>query len=332
MNIDLRTGRLQHPSQWAVRNFTLRNHGILATPTTADISPPAWLAAFDDHLKRVQGLSPGVRRKYVCNASRFVNGLCDPADPPWSTVSPEDISDFVLREASRLKPSACQHPVSAMRALLRFLISLGLVDGGITGAVPRVRRYRLTALPRHVSADDVARALKVCDDGKKSGQRDRAIVVMLARLGLRAGEVATLLLDDIDWSEGRILVRAGKTRRERSLPLSHEIGTTILAYLKGCRPRNSHRAVFLTTKAPFRPLSSFTVSWIARRRLMEAGVAARPLGAHVLRHTAATQMVRRGVPFKQIADVLGHQQLDSTTLYAKLDLAALAGVAMPWPK
>jgi len=156
--------------------------------------------------------------------------------------------------------------------------------------------------------------------------------LLLAHLGLRAGEVIKLRPDDIDWSNGCLLIRAGKTHRERNLPLPADVGHSLVTYLKDERPRSSERSLFLRARPPFGPLqSSVSITLIVQHFLKRAGVWAPRRGAHFLRHTAATRMVCKGTPFKQIADILGHQSLNSTATYAKLDLESLARVAMPWP-
>jgi integrase len=174
--------------------------------------------------------------------------------------------------------------------------------------------------------------MAICGDKTALGLRDRTIITLLARMGLRAGEAARLRLDDIDWTEGRLIIRAGKTKRERVLPLTNEVGCCIVRYLKRARPLSNHRYLFIRHRAPFTPLSPFTVSWIAGCRLKQAGIQATRFGSHIFRHSAATQMVRRGASFKEVADIFGHQRLQTTNIYAKLDLANLQQVALPWPE
>jgi len=180
---------------------------------------------------------------------------------------------------------------------------------------------------------DVERVLATYDDPTPSHLRDRAILVLLARLGLRAHEIVTLSLEDIDWHAGWLDIRASKTHRERRLPLTQEVGTTLANYLRHGRPGSTHRQVFLQLRAPFRPFTNAcSVSDLARRAMVRAGLPPTPrLGAHTFRRTAASQMVNRGVRFKDVADVLGHQSLATTALYAKLDVETLASVALPWP-
>ena len=181
--------------------------------------------------------------------------------------------------------------------------------------------------------EDVERVLAAYDDTTPQHLRDRAILLLLARLGLRAHEIVTLHFEDINWHEGWLCIRAGKTHRERRLPLTQEVGTALARYLRHGRPVSTRRQVFLQLRAPFRPFTNAcSVSDLARRAMVHAGLTPTPrMGAHTFRRTAASQMVNRGASFKDVADVLGHQSLETTALYAKLDLETLAPVALPWP-
>jgi site-specific recombinase XerD len=290
-----------------------------------------WLQSYDDHLIRVGGLAPGTRQDYLRYARKFVEKRFGAEATDWSAVSADDIADFVLGEASRLGTSACRRPATAMRALLRFLTTTGAVRSGLDGAVPAVRQWKHAALPGYLSPHQMQRALAQCDESPAMGRRDLAILLLLARLGLRAGEVAALELGDIDWREGCVRIRAGKTGRERCLPLPDEVGNAIVAYLRHGRANPPYRAVFLRIRAPLRPLTAAGVSDIAHRALVRAEVSIVPSRAHVFRHTAATHMVRNGATFKEVADVLGHARIETTAIYAKLDVATLSRVAMPWP-
>ncbi len=288
------------------------------------------LQPFDEYLDRVSGVSIGTRRIYLLYARSFLQMRFGEAEPNWSTLSAEDVADFVRVKAATVTTSL---PTTAVRALLRYLATTGAVRPGLDGAVPTIRRWKHASLPRHLTDDAVKAVLGSCDEATPIGVRDRAILLLLVRLGLRAGEVAALTLDDFDWRHGHLLVRATKSRRERTLPLPDEVGRAIVAYLRCARPHRSHRAVFVRVdrRSPFEPLKVWGVTDVAQRALAKAGLRMTRPGAHVLRHTAATHMVRRGASFKEVADVLGHASLQTTGIYAKLDLETLARVAMPWP-
>jgi site-specific recombinase XerD len=215
--------------------------------------------------------------------------------------------------------------------MLRFLISEGQVPRGLEGAVPMPHQWTLASLPRHLNKEQVSQVLAVCQETKPNELRNATVLLLLARLGLRAGEVASLCLEDIHWAEGRLLIRAGKSHRERTLPLEEQIGQALVEYLQHRRPRALHRHVFLQCHAPYGPLTNVAISHIARRALQRAGIAVTRPGAHVFRHTVATEMVRGGASFHQVADVLGHESLQTTAIYAKLDLHSLSQLALPWP-
>lgn len=310
----------------------LQENGVLrAAATPAPDTAEAWLAKFDDHLVRVAGTVRGTRSLYIRVAKRLLKARYGDAPPTWSSLTAQDIADFVLREAFRNEGPPRRAAVTATRAFLRFLIFSGHIAPGLLAAAPPVREWKLASLPRFISSGDVARVLASVDDKSVLGLRDKAILLILARLGLRAGEVAQLDLEDIDWPQARIVVRGSKTLRGRCLPLPHDIGTAIVQYLKEARPKAGGRSVFLRHIAPRRRLTTQAVTALAGRYLRRAGVKASRMGAHALRHTVATELVRHGATFKEVADVLGHQCLQTTQVYAKLDMTALSGVGLPWP-
>lgn len=312
----------------------LRQQGVVATAPCARVESETdrWVAVYEHHLECVAGLCDGTRRTYVRYARAFIGSRFAYAAPDWSMLTADDIAAFVRQRAQTLKPSACRLPGTATRALLRFLESMGAVREGFRGAVPRIRQAKHASLPRYLSPDEVARVLAVSDAATPQGRRDRAIVTFLARLGLRAGEIGALCLDDIDWTEGCVRIRGTKSGRDRSLPLAQDVGERLIAYLRDGRPASRCRHVFLRVRPPYGPLrGGSSVSAIVARAARRAGIGVPHCGAHTLRHSAATWMVRRGASFKQVADVLGHARMETTGLYAKLDVETLARVALPWP-
>jgi site-specific recombinase XerD len=297
----------------------------------ADTAVDRWLRTFDAHLGHVAGLAAGTRHTYLRYARTFLQARFGARAPAWAQLTADDLTEFVRVQAARLKPSASRMPVTAVRAMVRFLATTGAVRPGLTYAVPTVRQWQHTGVPAYLSPAQVTRVLAGCARATPVGRRDRAILLVLVRLGLRAGEVAALCLDDLDWRQGCLRVCAGKGRRERVLPLPAEVGQALVHYLRGRPTGAPWRAVFLRVRPPLGPVTAGTVSDIARRALVRAGVGVVPAGAHALRHTLATTLVRRGVTFKAVADLLGHTRLQTTAIYAKLDLDALARVALPWP-
>jgi site-specific recombinase XerD len=221
---------------------------------------------------------------------------------------------------------------TSLRAFLRYLAVAGRCQAGLDNAVPAYAHWQLADMPRCLSAEQVKRLIAACDGDTNARRRDRAIVLLLVRLGLRAGDVAQLRLTDIEWQTSSLRV-CGKSRYEVRLPLPQDVGDAIAAYLE-CRPsvrRSDH--VFLRTIAPYRPFRKGDgISCVVKRGMKHAGIVTRVKGAHVLRHTAATEMLRHGVPLDKIGLVLRHRGIDTTATYAKADVALLKQVAQPWPE
>ena len=289
-----------------------------------------WLQRFDDYLVQVHGLVAGTRRIYRRYAAAVLAECAGTPTPDWSRLTVPTIAAFVQTRASQLRPSACRAPVTATRAFLRFLATSGVVPAGIEGAVPTLREWKHASLPRALAAEDVQRVLAAVDETRPGGPRDRAILLLLTRLGLRAAEAAALTVNDIDWHDGAVRV-AGKGGRERRLPLAADVGAALVAALRSRPPTSPPDVIFVTARPPYRQLGGPSVTGIAKRALRRADVTVERPGAHVFRHTFASQMVRRDVPMKTVSDLLGHARLETTAIYAKLDRETLATIALPWP-
>jgi integrase/recombinase XerD len=308
----------------------LRGIGVAPAPAarTADTADDGLLSEYAEYLGRERGLVAATIRGYTDLAKRFIADRPDGASLEWEQLCPADITGFVLREARRWSVGHCKFEVTALRSLLRYLHVRGRLRSDLASCVPAVAGWRLAWLPRALEPDQVRRVLAACDSRSVIGRRDAAIVRLLLRLGLRAGEVAALTLDDIDWRAGEVIVR-GKGRRAIRSPLPRDVGRVLVAYLRRGRPRTSSRRVFLRGCAPHTPLTTGGVIGAARRVLRRAGVATG--GAHLLRHTAATEMLRHGASLPEIGHVLRHRHVDTTAIYAKVDFAALRTLAQPWP-
>jgi site-specific recombinase XerD len=310
----------------------LREQGVVAA---AAASAPATVAehlvrAYDEYMKRVGGLASTTRSVQCRYAKLLLDWRFGEREPDCASIGAEDLSEFTRREATRLGPSSSGLPVKCVRAFVRYLVSRGMVRAGLEGAVPTIRQWKHASLPKGLTPEELERVLAVCSARTIVAVRDRAVLLLLARLGLRSGEVVALDLDHLRWTEGAVLIAGGKSHRERLLPLSDEVGRALVAYLR-TRPGDESRRVFLRCVAPRGPLTAAAVGDIARRYMERARVPSGRRGAHVLRHTAATQMVRRGASFKAVADILGHARLDTTAVYAKLDVENLARLPLPWP-
>lgn len=290
------------------------------------------LQDFERYLERVRGVAPSTRTGYLREARGFLQHVFQEADPDWSQIGPEHVASYITMRAGQLSITCRRDPITPLRAFLLYMTGEGLLSANLECAIPRIRQWKHAALPAALSPEDLVKVLAAPHERTVKGLRNRAILLLLARLGLRAGEVRRICLDDIDWRQGNLLIRAGKNHRERILPLPEDVGEALVDYLQQGRPSHTGRTIFLTLDPPYRPLvSSAPISMLARQAIESAGVhTARP-GAHVFRHTVATHMVCRGATFKSVSDVLGHRTLGVTGVYAKLDLPALAQVALPWP-
>lgn len=243
------------------------------------------------------------------------------------------VRQSLLGTVNGLSPGYAKTYVVALRAFLRFLAAQGRCRSHLDRAVPTIPEWRLSGLPRYIEADQVERVIASCDLSKPCGVRDRAILLLLARLGLRAGDITAMRLEDLDWDAGTVRV-LGKGRREVCLPLPQDAGDALMEYLMKVRPRGDTDRVFLCMNAPVRPFAgSCSISDIVRFALERAGIQDPPSkGAHLLRHSAATAMLRSGAGLDLIATVLRHQSSDTTAYYAKVDIELLRQIAQPWPE
>jgi integrase len=248
-----------------------------------------------------------------------------------SCWTPKDVRGYFLERASK-HGGTVEKLITSLRIFLRYLGVRGQCQAGLDKAVPAFASWRLAKLPRYLAPKQVERLIAACDGSSSQRRRDRAILLLLARLGLRAGDVARLRLADIEWQTGTLRV-SGKGRYQVRLPLPQEVGDAIISYLE-CRPAaHGSDQVFVRNIAPFRPfVRGDGISSVVRRAMKRAGVVSPAKGAHALRHTAATEMLRQGVPLDRIALVLRHRGIDTTAYYAKADVSSLKQIAQPWPE
>lgn len=284
------------------------------------------LSSFRDYLLGERGLAPSTADAYVDRARRFLAGR--PEGQSVADIHAKDVTDAVLLESTTWSVGATQYFVAALRSFLRFCFADGLISSDLSAAALSATGRRASTLPLGISKPDVDALLASCDRRRAEGRRDYAILLTLARLGLRASEVAVMSLDDIDWRAGVVVVH-GKGRRVDSLPLIDDVGGAIAGYLQRGRPKTELREVFLRLLAPAGPLSRGGVSSVVRRACSRTGVT--PVGAHRLRHTLACGMVAAGVPLPEISQVLRHRSIASTSNYARVDIEALRNLAQPWP-
>ncbi len=293
----------------------------------------AVLAAFDEHLRRARGVSPEVRHNYA----RFVRGFLETVfgDGPvdLARLSVPNVVGFVSDATACYRPSTIQLLTTALRSFLRFLRAEGLREGQLEEAVPKVPLRRFASLPRHLGSAELARLIASLDSSSQRGLRDRAMLLFAVRLGLRASEIARLRLDDIDWRSGIVWIRTRKTGHGAQLPLRCDVGQALAAYLKRGRPASEDRHVFLLHRQRVgEPIDRHVVGDAVRRALRHARIDAPIHGTNLLRHSLATDLLAHGASLKEIADLFGHRALSSTQVYAKVAVAALREVALPWPE
>jgi integrase/recombinase XerD len=294
-------------------------------PSTATPSPAEGIwAEFTEWMRAQRGTMSSTLTGYRRPISALLQNLG--TDP--SAFSAEGLRHFLLQQVKQSSQEQSKNLATALRMFLRFLIARGDCPVGLDYAIPTVARWRLAALPKYLPAHDVERLIQSCDPGSMLGARDRAILLLIARLGLRAGDVSALRFGDLHWSEAALVV-SGKNRREARLPLPQDVGDAILHYLRHGRPRVR---VFITAVAPHVPISRQGVGRVVRRALRRTGISAPTEGAHLLRHSAATSLLREGVSLSAIGALLRHASIETTTVYAKVDVGLLGEIAMPWPE
>lgn len=286
---------------------------------------------FARFLSAERGLKPVTVASYLRTMRCFLLQRFGQEELRLDELCLQDINRFILERARYVRRRYAQSIVTALRSFLRFLQQRGTITAELAAAVPGVANWRLSHLPKALAPVEVERLLKRCCRYTPIGQRDYAILLLLARLGLRAGEIVALTLDDLDWEAGKFIVR-GKGDRQERLPLPHDVGVAIARYLRHVRPACSTRRVFIRMKAPHCGFAgAAAICDVVRRALWRAELDPAFKGAHLLRHSLATNMLRRGASLEQIGQLLRHCRTNTTQIYAKVNIGALRGIALPWP-
>ena len=295
-------------------------------PSTQD---PVLLVEFYQWMRQQRGTCDATLYNYSHSIRDLINRFGD--DP--AKFNARILRQFVLEKSQQCGWAAAKTCTTALRMFLRFLIANGKCAATLYGAIPVLAHWRLSSLPRYLQPEEVERVISSCNLISPVGKRDRAILLLLARLGFRAGDIVQLRLDDIDWEEATIQV-SGKSRRQVRLPLTQEVGDAISDYLLYGRPRTDANELFIRSRAPFRAFASHcAVSVLVACAMRRAGVTCKSRGAaHVLRHSAATSMLRQGTSLQDIAAILRHHSIETTQIYAKVDVNALQQIAQPWPE
>jgi site-specific recombinase XerD len=302
--------------------------GVTAPPPTP---VEAALGHFQQYLRQERSLSEATVINYTPVARSFLSERFPKGALHFPRITAAEVTAFVQRQASLITSKRAPLVVTALRSFLRYLFHRGIVAIDLATCVPTIATWSLSNVPRFLAGEQIQKILGSCDKETAIGKRDYALLLLLARLGLRAGEVVALALDDFDWEAGLVTVR-GKGKRMAQMPLPSEVGTAITDYLSTGRPRCSSRSVFIRAKAPLTGFAnSVAVCSLVDRALERAGVESEYRGSHVFRHSLATGMLNQGASLDEIGDLLRHRRPDTTRIYAKVDLVSLRSIALPWP-
>lgn len=293
----------------------------------AEEQAPVLLQEFNNWMRVQRGTLDSTLAGYRLPITELLQDLG--SEPKAFTA--KGLREFLVQKVKQISPGKTKNLTKALRMFLRFLIARGDCAVGLEHAIPTVARWHLSALPKYLPPDDVERLINSCDQAQLLRARDRAMLLLIARLGLRAGEVTALKFGDIDWLEGTLIV-SGKSRRQSRLPLPQEVGDAILHYLQQARPTVMSEHIFITTLAPFVPITPQVVGAAVVRALRRTGITAPSQGSHLLRHSVATSLLQDGISLPAIGALLRHASIDTTTVYAKVDFALLREVALPWPE
>ena len=310
----------------------LHRQGVIPEPSVPTPTPADQLHdTFRRYLQQERALAPATLVAYLGFAGEFLTERFGAGPVDLSALCAADVTGFVQRRAATLRSKRVQLMTTALRAFLRFARYRGELPTDLAACVPAVASWSLSTVPRALPPGQVERVLAACNRQTAVGRRDYAMLLLLARLGLRAGEVVALTLEDLDWQAGWIRVR-GKGGHASPLPLPVAVGEAIAAYLRDGRPRGASRCVFLRGRAPAVSFKgSQAIDSVVRHALARAGIDAPRKGAHQFRHSLACQLLRHGASLAEIGELLRHRSPQTTALYAKVDLAALAPLALAWP-
>ena len=311
----------------------LREEGAIAPAVLPPLtSHDRIFKEFDAYLRTERGLAPKSIVRHLPVIRRFLHEVCPAGDDDLGKISQDGVIRYIERHAQDWSPGTGKAMCSSLRTFLRYLHHQGLNPRALADCVPSMRRWKLATLPTFLAAAQVQRALDGCDRATAMGRRDYAILMMLAKLGLRADEVATLTLDDIDWRASEMLVRA-KGRQRARMPIPPDVGAAIVGYLRNGRPKSSCRRLFIRALAPYVGFASgCAITMIAKTALDRVGIeGCAHRGAHIFRHSLATELLRSGATLTEIGQLLRHESHDTTRIYAKVDIEALRTLSLPWP-
>ena len=308
----------------------LRSAGVITAPIIDSTDyDPVLFVEFCQWMHNQRGISESTLSQYSLPIRDLLKRF---GEDPFRYEA-RSLREFVLQKSQQNGWGASKTCTTAIRMFLRFLIAEGKCAPGLDEAIPVLAHWRLSSIPRYLQPEEVERIIDTCDLNLSVGRRNRAILLLLSRLGLRAGDIVKLSLEDIDWEEAWLYV-SGKGRRQARLPLTQEVGDAIADYIQFGRPQVENNTLFIRSRAPFCAFeSTAAISFIVAQAMHRAGVT-RPVrgAAHVLRHSVATSMLRQGASLQEIAAMLRHCSIETTQIYAKVDVSTLRQIAQPWPE
>ena len=327
--------RIQPGDRAALKRLlsVLREARIIAPAALPPISPQDRIfGEFADYLRRERGLAPRTIIRHLPFIRRFLREVCPAGTSDLGKIGRDHVIRYIERHAWDRSAASGKAMCWSLRAFLRYLHHKELTPLALADCVPSIRRWKLASLPTYLSAAQVQMVLDGCDRATAMGRRDYAILMLLAKLGLRAGEVATLTLNDIDWRSGEMLICA-KGRQRARMPMLSDVGAAVVAYLLDSRPTSSCRRLFLRMLAPHVGFASgCAITMVAKTALERAGVRGYAHhGAHIFRHSLATELLQSGATLSEIGQLLRHESHDTTRIYAKVDIQRLRTLSLPWP-
>ncbi len=313
------------------RLLQMLRRGHAETASSPPTAVQILVQQFQQYLRQERSLAEATITHYTPIVAAFLLECLPTGVLDCHRISASDIAGFVQRQAVRITTKHAGTVVTALRSFLRYLLYRGAIDRDLAACVPPIATWSLSSVPKFLPAEQIQRVVDGCDRDTARGKRDYALLLLLARLGLRAGEVVALTLDDLDWDAGVITVR-GKRKRVAQMPVPGDVGAALADYIRHARPQCASRRVFIRARAPLVGFaSSVAISSLVDRALKKAGVESTCRGAHLFRHSLATHMLKQGASLPEIGDLLRHRRPDTTAIYAKVDLVALRSIALPWP-
>lgn len=326
-----RQGRVDHQAASTCKMLLAQLREAGQIPPAPDRRKDSVQRRIEDDYKAYLAKERGLASATIVNYAAVVRDFVAAHPMPLDRLCPNDIHAFIRRRSLKLSRRRLQLVVTALRSFLRYLQQRATISADLATSVPTVANWRFAEVPKTITPQQVERLVATCDRATTAGRRDRAILLLLARLGLRASEVLAMHLDDIDWATGTFIVR-GKGPRREVMPLLDDVGQALADYLSDGRPVCASRQVFVRLCAPYRGLKhASSLCDIVKRALARAGIDTPFKGAHLLRHSLATRLLASGASLAEIGELLRHERLETTQIYAKLDLGALRSLAQPWP-